>query len=147
MCCIHPHFRSNKFEKVGAGVSKNCVYYARLPLRWYTCMWLTGTHGENAKFGGRNTLVYRPFSHIYIYIYIYIAYMPLCALYGAFHISIVLCYLGIFTSITLIISVPSVITNLRDLSLFKKKNSISCLLRSHNQSIFMIIFDSPKQKG
>lgn len=73
--------------------------------------------------------------------------MPLCALYGAFHISIVLCYLGIFTSITLIISVPSVITNLRDLSLFKKKNSISCLLRSHNQSIFMIIFDSPKQKG
>lgn len=37
--------------------------------------------------------------------------MPLCVLYGAFHISIVLGYLWILTSIALIISVfPSVMT-------------------------------------
>ena len=61
---------------------------------------------RNGKFDGRYTLVHCPFSHMYIIICS--LYATLCIIWRILSgdISIVLGYLGIFTSVSLIFSVP-----------------------------------------
>ena len=62
---------------------------------------------RNGKFDGRYTLLYCPFSYIYIYIYMRIYFLvSYMARFIAGEISIILGYLGIFTNVSLIISVP-----------------------------------------